>query len=91
MNTPAAIVIAGSIIGASIIGATVADSFLGDRYELATTGGDTALGWLLNKRTGAVAICELAKRPRPAGADPYADLHLPLRAVDLIIVECGHD
>jgi hypothetical protein len=96
VNTPIAIIIASAIIGASIVGATVATFYLWDRYELATTGGDTALGWRLNRRTGAVVVCELAKNPAiPKGTNMFADMPEVAgsrdRPVDKVVVQCGYE
>jgi hypothetical protein len=102
MKTPIAVIIASAIIGPSIIGAGLEDYYLKDRYELSTTvSSDTALGWRLDRRSGIVTVCELAKNRSisadPPGNDPFADLHLPPvkgsrnRPVDDMTVDCGYE
>jgi hypothetical protein len=89
---PGAIVIAGALIGASIVGAVWESHYLEGRYELVTSSGsDSGLGWRLNKHTGVVVPCELAK-----SSDPFLDMpplrgSPPVRPVDRIEVECGRE
>jgi hypothetical protein len=97
LGTPGAIILAAVIIGLSIVGAALGSRYLEGRYELSTTGnGDTPLGWRLDRRTGAVVVCELAKDPRAIGDDNIF-AHLPpvmgarTRTVDKVMVECGYE
>jgi hypothetical protein len=92
MSPGAAILVGSGIIGLSVLATPVVNHYLSDRYELATTiDNETALGWRLDKRTGAVTVCELARREPPAGDDPFAALEWQqLRPVDKIRVQCGY-
>jgi hypothetical protein len=100
LRTPGAIIVAAVIVGLSVIGAAVGNRLLEGRYELVVADNNGGLlGWRLNKRTGDVAVCELAPNPFAAPArakdDPFADAP-PLagsrsRVVDKLMVECGFE
>jgi hypothetical protein len=100
MKTPGAIIAAAIIVGASNAGIALANWVLQDRYELSTTvNGEDMIGWRLNKRTGRVVVCELARNPSasavPPGDDPFADFPAVKgsrnRPVDKVVVECGSE
>jgi hypothetical protein len=69
--------------GAVIIGASIFGSSYFDRYQIATSvSNDTAIAWILNKRTGNVFVCNLV--PSLMGEE------IPnLRSIDKVDVQCG--
>ena len=100
MSPATSILIGSGIIGLSIVATGLGSHYFADRYELsvATANGD-AIGWRLNKRTGVVTICELARDPRaalpPSPDNPFA-IFPPVmgsrsRQVDKVMVQCGYE
>jgi len=80
LNTPLAIVGAAFIIGGCLL---ASDYF--ERYQIATTvSNDTPTVWRLNKRTGQVVVCELARNP-----NPFEQMDTTDNMVDKLVVQCG--
>ena len=97
MSPATAILIGSWLIGLSVMATGLGSYYFADRYELsvATNNGD-AIGWRLNRRTGVVTVCELAKNPRttaPADRnDPFADIEaIMIRPVDKVMIQCGYE
>ncbi len=89
LNVSWAIICAAVIVGLSIIGAVVESRLLEGRYDLFVADNNgSPIGWRLNKRTGAIAVCGLAPQPNPfVLIQPNEST--PIRPVDRIVVECG--
>jgi hypothetical protein len=79
--TPLAIFAAAIIVGAC----TLASGCF-DRYQIATTvSNDTPIAWRLNKSTGQMVACELAKNP-----NPFEQMDTTDNTVNKIVVQCGN-
>ncbi len=78
LSTPFAIIIGAAMIGASILGSSYFD-----RYQIATSvSNDTAIAWVLDKRTGHISVCNLAP-------DAMGEAIPDSRGIDKIDVQCG--
>jgi hypothetical protein len=81
-NTPLAVIMAAIIIGGCVLG-----SGCFDHYQIATTvSNDTPIAWRLNKLTGQMVACELAKNP-----NPFEQMDVTDSAVNKLVVQCGNE
>lgn len=79
LTLPLAIIAASVMIGGCVLG-----SGCFDRYQIVTMG-NTPMVWRLDKLTGHIVVCELAKNP-----NPFEQMDSTDNPANKLVIQCGN-